>query len=154
MTTHHELVAICQTPDSFPSHSAPPHSRSIKHGSKDCWHLVEAVGSATWPISHCIFNREWVEKRPTSNFPLPGWISSQVFACHMSSVILTDIIQTVLETSECFLSKYTKYMHILASMAEWKEVYSGHLIHSSYSILPPSHQEDKGALVENQMAEW
>ena len=31
----------------------------------------------------------------TSDFPLPVWISSQVVACHMCSVILTDIIQTV-----------------------------------------------------------
>ena len=69
----HELKAFRQSPDSFPSHSAPLHSRSIKQGSKDYWHLVE-----TWPISHCIFNKEWVEKRPTSEFPLAGWIFSQV----------------------------------------------------------------------------
>ena len=102
---HDQRVALCQTPDSFSTHSASLNSRSLKPVSKDGWHLVEALGSATWPITHCVFDRGWVENRPTSDFPLPVWIFSQVVACHMSSVILTDIIQTVLETSECFLSK-------------------------------------------------
>jgi hypothetical protein len=120
----HELKAFWQTSDSFPSHSPPLHSRSIKQGYKDCWHLVKALESAPWRISHCIFNREWVEKRPTSDFPQSGWIFSQVFACHMSCVILADIIQTVLETSESFLFN-------TRCTAE-------HLIHPSYSILPPA----------------
>ena len=88
---------------------------------------MEALGSATASISHCEFNRAWVENRPTLDFSLPVWISSQVFACHMSSVILTDIIQTVLETSECFLNKTNNNRHILATKTEEQAVYSGHL---------------------------
>ena len=65
-----------------------------------------------------IFNRGRVEKLQTSAFPLPGWIFSHVLACYMSSVILTAIIQTVLETSACFLSNTTNNMHILASGPE------------------------------------
>ena len=74
-----------------------------------------------------MFNRDWVENRPTSDFPLPGWISSQVVACHVSFVIFTDIIQTVLETSEFFLSDTNNNMHILATGTEEQAVYSGHL---------------------------
>jgi hypothetical protein len=88
---------------------------------------VEALGSATSSIPYCEFNRAWVENRPTSDFSLPVWISSQVFACHMSFVILTDIIQTVLDTSECVLSNTNNYMHILATKTEEQVIYSGHL---------------------------
>jgi hypothetical protein len=56
----------------------------------------------------------------------------------MISVIRTDIIQTVLETSECFLSKYTNTVHILATGTEEQAVYSGYLVHPSHSILPPA----------------
>ena len=79
---------------------------------------MEALGSAIGPNLHCILDRQRVEKLQTTDFPLPGWIFSQVFACHMSSVILTDISQTVLETSVCFLPKSTNNMHILASGPE------------------------------------
>ena len=78
-----------QAPDSKSPHSRLLHSRSIKQGSKDCWHLVEALRSATWPISHCIFSKEWVEKWPTSDFPLLGWIFFSVFwvsLCHRVKV--------------------------------------------------------------------
>ena len=56
----------------------------------------------------------------------------------MSDVILTDIIQTVLETSESFLSKSTNNMHILGSGPEWQAVYSGHAFHPDMKILPPT----------------
>ena len=99
-----KLMAFCQTPGWNSSYSLHLHSRSLKQSSKDCLHLVEALGSAIWPHLHWILDRQSLEKLQTSDVSLPGWIS-QVFACHMSSVILTDIILTVLETSECFLSK-------------------------------------------------
>jgi hypothetical protein len=100
---------------------------------------VEALGTATSSISQCEFNRGWVENRQTSYFSHPVWIYSQIFACHVSSVILIDIIQTVLETSECFLSNTNTNMHILATETEEQAVYSGNLwapFHPSYSILP------------------
>ena len=100
---------------------------------------MEALGSAISLISQGDFNGNCVEYIPTSDFSLPVLISPQVFACHMSSVILTDIIQTVLETSECFLSNTNNTMHILVT--EEQAVYFGHLIHPSYSILPPSHKK-------------
>ena len=110
VTRQRMLADLWLNPLSF----APLHSRSLKQRSKDGWHLVEATGSPRWPIPHCIFNRGRVENLQTSDFPLPGWILSQVFACHMSSVIFTDIIQTVLQISECFLSITNTNVHILA----------------------------------------
>jgi hypothetical protein len=87
---------------------------------------LEALGSESSFISQWDFNREWLENIPTSDFSLPVWISSQVLTCHMSSAVLTDIIQTVSETSEYFLSN-TNNMHILATETEEQAVYSGHL---------------------------
>jgi hypothetical protein len=45
----------------------------------------------------------------------------------MSSVVLTDIIQTVLETSKCLLSNTNTNKHILDTGTEEQAIYSGHL---------------------------
>jgi hypothetical protein len=59
---------------------------------KDWWHLVEAIGTAIWALTHNIVNRHSIEnnshhKNPTSwmDFPL-------IFTCNISSILLTDII--------------------------------------------------------------
>ena len=54
----------------------------------------------------CIFDRDATEAQEMVREGTSCMESSQVLACHMSSVILTDTIQTVLETL-VFLSKST-----------------------------------------------
>ena len=77
-----------------------------------------AVGSVTLQQRSSVFNKESVEGQEMVREGTSCKESSQVFACHMSSVILTDTIQTVLETLGCFLSKANNYMHILVTGQE------------------------------------
>ena len=128
-------------PDRFYSHSVPQHSRSLIQIAIDGGHLVEPLGSATSLISQGDFIANYGEYIPSSDFSLLVLISPQDFACHMSSVILTYIILTVLETLECFLSNTNNTLHILATETEEQAVYFGQLIHPSYSILPPSNKK-------------
>jgi hypothetical protein len=136
MIVRHELVAICQTPGSIPSHFPPLHSRSIKQGSKDCWHLVEALGSVTWPIPHCIFDRLWVENLQPSDFPLPGSIFLR-FSPAIWVLLYSDTIQTVLETSEWFLSiyAYSRFYGWVAGSLLWAPL--GTLFIQATQYCPP-----------------
>ena len=79
---------------------------------------MEALENVTLQQRCCIFDRDALEGQEMVRQGTTCMESSQVLACHMSSVILIDTIQTVLETSECFLSKYTNNMHILVSGPE------------------------------------
>jgi hypothetical protein len=69
-----KLKAFSQTTGSNSSYSLPLYSRSLKQRSKDCWHLVETLGSAIWPHRRSILDMQSLEKLQTSDFPLPGWI--------------------------------------------------------------------------------
>ena len=108
MTACHELVAICQTPGSIPSHS-PLHSRSIKQGSKDCWHLVEALGSATWPISHCIVNKGWVDK--TTNLRFPNFLVVERRLADTLIRLLEQVFRHTFWVHSCCFNGI--YLHIL-----------------------------------------
>ena len=77
-----------------------------------------ALENVTLQQRSCIFNKEAIEGQEMVRQGTSHIESSQVLACHMSSVILTDIIQTVLETSECFLCKSTNNMQIFDSGPE------------------------------------
>jgi hypothetical protein len=127
--------------DYFLSHSTPLHIRVIRQSYIDCWHLVEGVGSKNSSISRCNFNESLVENLPPPEKIQKGSGISQVFACNMSSVILTDILQTVLETSECLLSNNNNTMHILATETEELAVYNGHLFIQATQCCPCSHKK-------------
>ena len=79
---------------------------------------MEAIGTATKCLRNLDPHRKHIENTVTSKIKISWMVCPGGFACHTSSVILRDIIQTVLETSECFLTKSTNNMHILASEPE------------------------------------
>jgi hypothetical protein len=92
---HDQKMADCQTPDWFCYHSLSQHHRTLIIISIDGWHLVEPLGSATSFISQWDFIGNSGEAQ-ISDFLF--WFQLRILPANMSSVILTDIIQTVLET--------------------------------------------------------
>ena len=74
---------------------------------------MEDVGSVTLEQRSLVNDRDGKEVPEMVRQATSCKGISQVLTCHLSSVILTDTIQTVLETLGCFLSKSNNYMHIL-----------------------------------------
>ena len=116
---HDQKMADCQKHDWFCYHSLPQHHRSQPSIEIIMRHLVESLGSATSLISQGDFIGDSGEYKQSSDFSLPVLISPQDCACHMSSVKLTDIIQTVLETSKCFLRSLS-FIWCIALVNVWK----------------------------------
>ena len=98
-------MAAWWTSDIFCSHSLPQQHSSLIIISIDGWHLMEPLGSATSFISQGDFIGD--------------------FACQYEFCYAH--IQTVLETSECFLSNTNNTMQILSTMTEEQAVWYGHL---------------------------
>ena len=76
---------------------------------------MDDVGSVTLEQRSLVKDRDGKEVQEMVRQATSCKGISQVLTCHLSSVILTDTIQTVLETLGCFLSICNKYMHILVT---------------------------------------
>ena len=76
---------------------------------------MDDVGSVTLEQRSLVKDRDGKEVQEMVRQATSCKGISQVLTCHLSSVILTDTIQTVLETLGCFLSISNKYMHILVT---------------------------------------
>ena len=98
---------------------------------------MEAIGTAIWVLIIRLPHRKDLENPMTSTQKNSWMDCPRSFSCQISSVILTDIILTDLDILECFLSKYTNYMHIQASGPELQGVYFGYTFHPDIKIPPP-----------------
>jgi hypothetical protein len=81
---------------------------------KDWLHVEEAIALVNWVLSLCIVDRFSMEKQPFKIIVIPGWILLGFLPYELCYTYTYLYFHHFGNFLECFLSKSTNYMHILA----------------------------------------